>query len=125
MANRRDGHDYVLILRGERLGRAYKIHLFNGLKNLAVAAVYEKPDEDGETQDSNAAAIRMRQGCFGNGYEEAAASLATEATMARELPYNGFMGQCNVGEIEDTGRSSTGPKATVLRYRHIGLYLTW
>ncbi|KFY70976.1 hypothetical protein V499_08789 [Pseudogymnoascus sp. VKM F-103] len=47
--------------------------LFDELENLAVAAVYEEPDDDDDIPHTNKGTIKMWQDRFGYTYEEAAA----------------------------------------------------
>lgn len=47
--------------------------MFNELESMAVAAVYEDPNDDDDTQDTNKGTIKMWQDRFGYTYEEAAA----------------------------------------------------
>ncbi|KFZ11824.1 hypothetical protein V501_04565 [Pseudogymnoascus sp. VKM F-4519 (FW-2642)] len=47
--------------------------LFDELENLAVAAVYEEPDDDDDRPHTNKGTIKMWQDRFGYTYEEAAA----------------------------------------------------
>ncbi|OBT64945.1 hypothetical protein VE03_05682 [Pseudogymnoascus sp. 23342-1-I1] len=57
--------------------------MFNELENLAVAAVYEEPDENEGVQDTDKGAIKMWQDRFGYTFEEAAAIIRITQTTTK------------------------------------------
>jgi len=58
--------------------------LFDELENLAISAVYEEPEENGErgTYDPSQGTIKMWQDRFGYTYEEAVAIIGITKTAA-------------------------------------------